>query len=55
MPCEAAIQTTAHRNARNERIRSQFNGANVPALAARWGLSKRHVCRIVSGRDKAQE
>ncbi|RJX29186.1 MAG: hypothetical protein C4525_14915 [Desulfarculus sp.] len=35
---------------RNQMIRREFNGANVRALARRWGLSSRHVRHIVSPR-----
>ena len=45
MPYEAAIQTVAHRHARNQRIRAAFDGSNVQELAQRWG------CR--SGRSAA--
>lgn len=33
---------------RNRLIRKEFNGANIKALARRWGLSARHVRHIVN-------
>ena len=35
---------------RNQAMRREFDGANVKALARRWGLSTRHVRQIVSPR-----
>ena len=33
---------------RNQAIRGEFDGANIRALARRWGLSARHVRHIVN-------
>ena len=35
-------------NARNQQIRAEFNGRNSAKLAAQYGLSKRHIDRIVN-------
>lgn len=34
--------------ARNEQIRAAFNGRNAAKLAAQYGLSRRHIERIVN-------
>lgn len=35
-------------HARNETIRAQFSGCNTAKLAAQYGLSERHIKRIIS-------
>ena len=35
-------------SARNQQIRAEFNGRNSAKLAAQYGLSKRHIDRIVN-------
>lgn len=34
---------------RNQQIRTEFNGRNSAKLAAQYGLSRRHIERIVNG------
>lgn len=34
---------------RDEKIRAEFNGRNYHVLARRYGLSARHIRRIVDG------
>ncbi len=39
---------------RNQAIRHEFDGANIRALARRWGLSARHVRHIVNPSRKGK-
>ena len=48
VPYDAVVETRRQRSARDVRIRALYDGTNAVALAERFGLSKRHINRIVA-------